>query len=112
MCRWEGEDGEEKDRGYMMLKREEEPQCGTNNYPLEGSACEVSFQTIIQTSILYVCEVQLLNSRPRPDQTIILHTCLDCTLAVQDGGVESVHVCGCCGVLSDNSYPVGARWTQ
>jgi len=29
-----------------------------------------------------------------------------------DGGVESVHVCGMCAVLSDNSYPVGTVWAK
>ena len=29
-----------------------------------------------------------------------------------DGGVESVHVCGTCAVLSDNSYPIGTHFTK
>ena len=32
--------------------------------------------------------------------------------ACQDGGVESVHVCGTCGVISDNSYPIGVHYTR
>ena len=30
----------------------------------------------------------------------------------QDGGVESVTVCGTCGVLSDNNYPIGVHYTK
>ena len=94
-------DGEEKDRGFMMLKRETETQCGTNNFPLEGSACQVG---------LRICFL------PDQEQTKIYTNinlfCYTFGLPGQDGGVESVHVCGCCGVLSDNSYPVGAQWTQ
>ena len=29
-----------------------------------------------------------------------------------NGGVESVHVCGTCAVLSDNSYPLGVHFTK
>jgi len=29
-----------------------------------------------------------------------------------DGGVESVHVCGTCAVVSDNSYPIGATYVK
>ena len=29
-----------------------------------------------------------------------------------DGGVDSVHVCGTCAVLSDNSYPIGTHFTK
>ena len=29
-----------------------------------------------------------------------------------DGGVDSVHVCGTCAVLSDNSYPIGTYFTK
>merc|ERR1739838_912642 len=32
--------------------------------------------------------------------------------ACQDGGVESVHVCGTCAVISDNSYPIGATYVK
>jgi len=32
--------------------------------------------------------------------------------ACQDGGVESVHVCGTCAVVSDNSYPIGATYVK
>ena len=55
--------------GFIKLRRQSTPQCGTNNTPLDGSAC-------------------------------------------QDGGVESVHVCGTCAVLSDNSYPIGTTFTK
>merc|ERR1711875_86546 len=30
----------------------------------------------------------------------------------EDGGVESVHVCGTCAVVSDNSYPIGATYVK
>ena len=29
-----------------------------------------------------------------------------------NGGVETVHVCGTCAVLSDNSYPLGVHFTK
>ena len=29
-----------------------------------------------------------------------------------DSGVESVHVCGTCAVLSDNSYPIGVHFMK
>ena len=29
-----------------------------------------------------------------------------------DGGVDEVHVCGTCAVLSDNSYPIGTYFTK
>ena len=29
-----------------------------------------------------------------------------------DGGVDSVHVCGTCAVLSDNSYPIGTHFLK
>ena len=29
-----------------------------------------------------------------------------------DGGVDSVHVCGTCAVLSDNSYPIGTQFLK
>jgi len=32
--------------------------------------------------------------------------------ACEDGGVESVHVCGTCAVVSDNSYPIGATYVK
>jgi len=32
--------------------------------------------------------------------------------ACQDGGVDSVHVCGTCAVISDNSYPIGATYVK
>merc|ERR1719290_847956 len=30
----------------------------------------------------------------------------------EDGGVDSVHVCGTCAVVSDNSYPIGATYVK
>jgi len=30
----------------------------------------------------------------------------------EDGGVESVYVCGTCAVVSDNSYPIGATYVK
>ena len=33
-------------------------------------------------------------------------------MACVDGGVETVHVCGTCGVLSSPSYPIGAQFTK
>ena len=33
-------------------------------------------------------------------------------MACVDGGVETVHVCGTCGVLSSPSYPVGTQFTK
>jgi len=32
--------------------------------------------------------------------------------ACEDGGVESVHVCGTCAVVSDNSYPIGTAYVK
>merc|ERR1711874_281997 len=55
--------------GYIKLKRNSEPKCGTDYSPLDGSGCV-------------------------------------------DGGVESVHVCGTCAVLSDNSYPLGVHFLK
>ena len=72
--------------GYMKLKREAEAPCGTNTTPLDGSGCAVS---------LYSSSSSSLSSHD-----------------YQDGGVESVPVCGMCAVLSDNSYPVGTKWTK
>jgi len=57
------------DDGYIKLKREAEPRCGTDSSPLDGSACV-------------------------------------------DGAVDSVHVCGTCAVLSDNSYPLGTHFVK
>jgi len=63
------DDAHPENAGYMKLKRESDPPCGTNTTPLDGSACA-------------------------------------------DGGVTSVHVCGMCAILSDNSYPVETKWTK
>ena len=55
--------------GYIKLRRQATPQCGTDYTPLDGSGCV-------------------------------------------DAGVESVHVCGTCAVLSDNSYPIGTTFMK
>ena len=40
------DDGHPENAGYMKLKREADPPCGTNTTPLDGSACAVTFNTL------------------------------------------------------------------
>ena len=37
------DDAHPENAGYMKLKREADPPCGTNTTPLDGSACAVIF---------------------------------------------------------------------
>ena len=37
------DDAHPENAGYMKLKREADPPCGTNTTPLDGSACAVLF---------------------------------------------------------------------
>ena len=47
------DDAHPENAGYMKLKREANPQCGTNTTPLDGSACAVIF-IIVQCTYINI----------------------------------------------------------
>ena len=50
------DDGHPENAGYMKLKREADPPCGTNTTPLDGSACAVTFKT---SSLAFISSMAL-----------------------------------------------------
>ena len=50
------DDGHPENAGYMKLKREADPPCGTNTTPLDGSACAV---TLNKSSLAFVSSMAL-----------------------------------------------------
>ena len=47
------DDAHPENAGYMKLKREANPQCGTNTTPLDGSACAVIFTRVFQKNLFF-----------------------------------------------------------
>ena len=50
------DDGHPENAGYMKLKREADPPCGTNTTPLDGSACAVTFNA---SSLAFISSMAL-----------------------------------------------------
>ena len=54
------DDAHPENAGYMKLKREANPQCGTNTTPLDGSACAVIFTINIFINDIHLIHVHAL----------------------------------------------------
>ena len=108
------DDSHPENAGYMKLKREADPPCGTNTTPLDGSACAVTFNAsslaFISFMALSVMDIGI-GHMTFSFKTTTTNTCC-WSNTFQDGGVVSVPVCGMCAILSDNSYPVETKWTK
>ena len=76
ICRW-GEDG------YVRLSREDPDNCGTNNTPMDGTACT--------------------GGPGSQEQTV------SCENIWRLEKITIGQVCGECGILFEATYPLGAK---